>query len=505
MGASEHRSLRYVNDLVNIVHVGRWGSTRGRPSVALAAVLGAVLLAAACSGDELALRRTVAGEASSTASGLGPAATDGSGPAARPAGGAAGVDALGPGPGGQGPATPAGPAAPAAAVPPQRGATDRASDRGVTDDRIRIGVITTLSGGQRFVGEPPYRTALAYAADVNRRGGINGRQVEVIGYDVCIACPEDGLAQAKRAVEEDKVFAILNGFVANAALGPAVDYLESTGTPMIQTAGGFGMGPLSFMFGLDGPHRGAIDADFVNRYLTELGLPRKVALLRFAQPLDEEISSHQKAALQRLGIEVATEVAVEYGAAMTNQSSVVARMRNSGASMVVGSHGVVCAFNMQAAAQAGWDVPYLCSIFYGDFAVTIADDALRGRDVFADSDGFAHHDRPAPGVEHYRRVLSQYYPTGEIGLITMSSFLGMKVFEEGVASMGDDATRAGLLAFLNGLRDYDAGGLTPPFTVTPDDRVAIRGAYVLRLDEDRRWVPVTPDYVYPDPVHGLPR
>jgi branched-chain amino acid transport system substrate-binding protein len=447
----------------------------------------AALAFAACGGSEQGLRRTVAERVKVSD------APDGATPA-----GAAGV------PGGSGGAGPT-PAVSVPAIAAQTGGGARESDRGVTNDTITIGVITTLSGGQRFVGEPPYRMAVAYADELNRRGGINGRRVVVKGYDVCIACPEDGLAQAKRAVEEDHVFAILNGFVANAALGPAMDYLASTGTPMLQTADGLGLAPLQFQLGLDPPYRGAIDADFVSTYLDERGLPRKVALLRFSQPLDELISRHQRAALERLGIAVVDDVAVQYGAAMTNQSSQVARMRASGASMVVGSHGVVCAFNMQAATQIGWNVPYLCSILYGDFAVSIADDAVNGREVYADSDGFAPLSRPGPGVDRYRALMRDFYPAGEIGLITMSSFLGMLTFEEGVASMGDEVTREGLLRHMGSLRDYEAGGLTPPFTVTPANHIAIRGAYILKLDAQREWVPVSSDWVYPAAVHGLPR
>jgi branched-chain amino acid transport system substrate-binding protein len=462
---------------------------RRRPAALLLAVT--LVVAAACGPSEQGLRRTVAREGVASGAPAAPGVSGEGVPGAVDAGAPAGA----------GRASSGG----VPSIAPRTGSAPRASDRGVTDDSITIGVITTLSGGQRFVGEPPYRMAVAYADELNRRGGINGRKVVVKGYDVCIACPEDGLAQAKRAVEEDHVFAVLNGFVANAALGPAMDYLASTGTPMIQTADGLGLDAYQFQFGLDLPYRGAIDADFVRSYLDQKGLPRKVALLRFSQPLDELISRHQKAGLQKRGVEVVDEVAVQYGAAMTNQSSQVARMRASGASMVVGSHGVVCAFNMQAASQIGWNVPYLCSILYGDFAVSIADDAVEGRDVFADSDGFAPLSRPAPGVARYRDLMRDYYPAGEVGLITMSSFLGMLTFEEGVKAMGDAVTREGLLRHLGSLRGYDAGGLTPPFTVTPTDHIAIHAAYILRLDADRRWQPVSSDWVYPDPVHGLPR
>lgn len=384
-----------------------------------------------------------------------------------------------------------------------RGPVDRNSDRGVTATTIKIGVISVLSGGQRFVGEPPYRTALAYAEDVNRRGGINGRKIEVIGYDVCISCPEDGLAAAKKAVEQDGVFAILNGFVANASLGPAIEYLSKQHTPMIQTSGKVGVDPWLFAFGLELPNRGAVDADYANDYLEAKHLPKKVALLRFNTPLDDEVQKWQRIGLKRHGIEIVDEEAIEYGAGMTNQNSQTAKMQDAGAQLIVGSHGVVCAFNMLSAGQRKWNVPYLCTILYDQYAQDLAGDEVYNRDVLADSDGYATPDMPGPGVEKYNRVMSTYYPNYDVGLLTEYSFLGMQVFEDGVAQMGDDVTRSGLQQFLGSLTDYDGGGLVPKFTVTPTDHTAIKGALRLQLGPDGNWIRKSDGWVYPEAVHGL--
>ena len=459
-------------------------------AVALLVVL-SLLTAACATGDEVAMRRTVEGDLVAAGTQAPTAASPSNGTVAPSSTGA---------PVGQAAPTSSG-AGEVAAVP---GApVDRNSDRGVTDTTIKIGVISVLSGGQRFVGEPPYRTALAYAEDVNRRGGINGRKVQVIGYDVCISCPEDGLAAAKKAVEEDGVFAILNGFVANASMGPAIEYLSERETPMIQTSGKPTVDPWVYAFGLHLPYRGAIDADYALDYLEEKKLPKKVALLRFNTPLDEEVQKWQRIALERLGIEIVDEEAIEYGAGMTNQSSQTAKMQQSGAELVVGSHGVVCAFNMLSAGQRDWDVPYLCTILYDQYAQELAGDEIYARDVLADSDGYATPDMPGPGVEKYNRVMSTYYPGYDVGLLTEYSFLGMQVFEDGVASMGDGVTRKGLQHFLANLRDYDGGGLVPPFTVTPNDHTAVKGALRLQLGPDGSWIRKSDGWVYPDPVHGL--
>lgn len=392
----------------------------------------------------------------------------------------------------------------------QSQAVPAAATESIDDGPIRIGVLSTLSGGQKFVGEPPYRIALAYAERLNANGGINGRPLEILGYDVCTNCPDEGLAQAKKAVEKDDVFALVNTFVVNAALDQVVPYLNEQGIPMLQGSSGEQsrkpeLSPYNFSIGMTVPGRAAIGADFAKQYLTEQGKPLEVALLYFTDALTSYIAEEQEKALKRVGIKIVDKEPVTYDATMTNQTTQIIKMRSSGAQMVIGSHGVLCSFNMQAAEQNSWDVPYLCTIMYDPFTAQIAGPAaLTDRDVFADTEGYATMDIDAPGVNDFEALMSEYYPDGDIGLITMYSYMGMRVLEEGLRSMGDDITRAGLAQYVEGLTDYDAGGLTPPFTLGPDDHGGIDAGHIVRVLPDGTFDRMTEDWVYPAPVHGLP-
>ncbi|WP_436795087.1 ABC transporter substrate-binding protein [Actinospongicola halichondriae] len=375
---------------------------------------------------------------------------------------------------------------------------------------LKLGVLSTLSGGEKFVGEPPYRIALAYAERLNDRGGINGIDLEILGYDVCGNCPDEGLAQAKKAVEKDEVFALVNTFVVNASLDQVVPYLNDEGVPMVQGSSGAltrrpELTPYNFSVGLTVPNRAAIGADFAKKYLKEQGLPPKVALLYFTDSLTTYVAEEQRKALKRVGLEIVDEEPVTYDATMTNQSSQVIKMRAAGASMVIGSHGVLCAFNMQAADQANWSAPYLCTIMYDPFTATIAGhSALTDRDVFADTEGYATTDMKGSGMADYLELMDEYYPDGDVGLITMYSYLGMRMVEDGIRAMGNDVTQDGLVRYLEGLNGYDAGGLTAPFTLGPDDHGSITGGHIVQLNPDASFTRLTDDWVYPSAVHDLP-
>lgn len=408
-----------------------------------------------------------------------------------------------------------GPVGGPAGGPSASGSGSNPLDAGGDDDPtfegpIKIGVMSTLSGGQKFVGEPPYKIALAYAQRLNERGGINGVKLDILGYDVCTNCPDEGLAQAKKAVEKDKVFALANTFVVNASLDQVIPYLNEKRVPMIQGSSGSQsrkpeLSPYNFSVGLTIPNRAAIGADFAKKYLEEKGLPKKVALLYFTDALTSFIADNQRAALERVGLEIVDEEAVSYDATMTSQSSQVVKMRAAGAEMVIGSHGVLCAFNMQAADQADWPAPYLCTIMYDPFTATIAGkSALTDRDVFADTEGYATEDMPGEGMADYLQLMRDYYPDGDVGLITLYSYLGMRMIEDGIRSMGSDVTRSGLARYLEGLNKYDGGGLTAPFTLGPKDHGSINGAHVVKLNPDSTFTRLTKTWTYPAPLHNLP-
>ena len=75
---------------------------------------------------------------------------------------------------------------PGSAKPLNPGKPNYASDEGVTADVIRIGTIQPMDGPAAQLGRPLYRATQAYVNDLNARGGINGRRVELYLQTACI-------------------------------------------------------------------------------------------------------------------------------------------------------------------------------------------------------------------------------------------------------------------------------------------------------------------------------
>ena len=86
-----------------------------------------------------------------------------------------------------------------------------AAEVGVTNDRILIGQAAVLSGPAAQLGIQMRNGILAYFKELNEKGGVNGRKLELISEDDQYE-PKVAPGVTKKLIEEHKVFA-LTGYV----------------------------------------------------------------------------------------------------------------------------------------------------------------------------------------------------------------------------------------------------------------------------------------------------
>ncbi|MGD0572571.1 MAG: ABC transporter substrate-binding protein [Sedimentisphaerales bacterium] len=73
---------------------------------------------------------------------------------------------------------------------------------------IKVGAIFAVTGGAANLGGPEKKTAEMFVAKINKAGGVNGREIELIVKDSG-SKPENAISLAKQLIEEDKVLAII--------------------------------------------------------------------------------------------------------------------------------------------------------------------------------------------------------------------------------------------------------------------------------------------------------
>jgi branched-chain amino acid transport system substrate-binding protein len=75
-------------------------------------------------------------------------------------------------------------------------------------DTIKVGAILAVTGPASFLGAPEARTLEMLTEELNAKGGINGKKIQLIIKDSG-ASPEKAISFAKQLIEEEKVFAII--------------------------------------------------------------------------------------------------------------------------------------------------------------------------------------------------------------------------------------------------------------------------------------------------------
>jgi len=73
-----------------------------------------------------------------------------------------------------------------------------------SDDSVVIGYIGDLSGNDAYVGVPPQLFLEDYFAELNAKGGLLGKQVKLVSYDMQPDNAVDGSLACNRLINEDK-------------------------------------------------------------------------------------------------------------------------------------------------------------------------------------------------------------------------------------------------------------------------------------------------------------
>jgi branched-chain amino acid transport system substrate-binding protein len=103
------------------------------------------------------------------------------------------------------------------------------------DEPIRIGSFLTVTGPASFLGDPELKTLQMYVEELNAKGGVKGRKLELIHYDTG-GNAKDAVNFVKRLIKNDNVDLIVGGTTTGDTLAVIPD-VEKEGIPFISLAG----------------------------------------------------------------------------------------------------------------------------------------------------------------------------------------------------------------------------------------------------------------------------
>jgi ABC-type branched-subunit amino acid transport system substrate-binding protein len=355
-------------------------------------------------------------------------------------------------------------------------------DPGLTETTIKVGTILPTKGALAESGAAMRDVLTAYFEDLNSRGGIYNRKIELKMAETGVDATATA-ANARRLIEDGQVFTIVGGLSAGADKELAALTQEAE-IPFI--------GPSTLL-----PQLGFQ----TNRYIFYL-LP---GMAEQARALVNFSAQRQSLATARVRIvapenEIATTAAaaieeqckkagcadvqkVTYARAGYDAASLARSLKGADVVFFLGSNGEDVSFIREAAAS-GWtpNVFLLGTLAARDLhtAVPVS---------FKDKVFLAYPTVPTDvtpaGWAEFRALLEKYKLPMRHTAAQLSALAAAKILVDGLQRAGKDLSREKLIIALEGLYDYDTG-VTPRMTFGPNRRVGAAGAYILGIDPEKK-------------------
>jgi len=360
--------------------------------------------------------------------------------------------------------------------------TDR--DPGLTETGVKLGTILPTQGALAEMGAAMKDVLTAYFADVNDRGGIYNRRIEL----QTVETGTDAAATAKNArqlVEAGQVFAIVSGISAGADKELAA-LTQEVELPFI--------GPSTLL-----PHTGFQ----ANRYVFYLlpGMSEQArALVNFAANRPELKKSRLAIVHSENELTLAAAAAIEDQARKAGWNSVnrkayadgrfdaaeiagVLKREGTEAVFFLGAKGEEAAF-IKAAAASDWTPHvFLLGALSGRDLIEAVPLSFKNR-VFL-SFPTVPGDVTPEGLAELRALQQKYKFAPRHPASQLMALAAAKILIEALKRAGRDLSREKLVTALEGLYEYDTG-VTPRITFGPNRRVGAAGAYVVSIDPAKK-------------------
>jgi branched-chain amino acid transport system substrate-binding protein len=190
-------------------------------------------------------------------------------------------------------------------------------------DTIKIGSVLSVTGPAAFLGDPELKTLQMYVEDINKKGGVIGRQLELVHYDDgSDASKANGFG--KRLIDDDKVDIIVGGTTTGATMSMA-PLVEKAGVPFISLAGAVVIVEPVKKWVFKTPHTDRMAAEKLFEDMKKRGLT-KVALFSETSGFGQSGKKETEGVAAKYGI---TLVANEtYGPKDTDMSPQLTKIRN---------------------------------------------------------------------------------------------------------------------------------------------------------------------------------
>ncbi len=251
------------------------------------------------------------------------------------------------------------------------------------EDVIKIGHLAALTGDWAAYGQTEANSAKLAVAEINAKGGVLGKKLELLVYDFRTR-PEDAVNAFRRMAENDKVVAVIgaNGSGINIATAPLADkykvpQIGTVSTNLLVTVDEKGvLHPYMFRICFTDPYQGQLIAAFSAQELKKM----TAAVLwdvgsDYAQGLREFFMKYY----EQYGGKVVADLGFRAGTDVDFRAQLTTIRDSKAEVLVLPNMGKEMALIMKQARELGMkDIIFVGGDGYGEFMWEIAGDAMEG-------------------------------------------------------------------------------------------------------------------------------
>jgi branched-chain amino acid transport system substrate-binding protein len=330
-----------------------------------------------------------------------------------------------------------------------------AGEIGVSSDSILFGQAAVLAGPSSALGQGMRQGILAAFAEINAKGGIHGRKLKLVsrddGYD-----PDRSIAQTKKLIEEDRVFALI-GAVGTPTATATVPISAAANVPFIGpfTGAEFLRAPeLSNVVNIRASY--GAEAEAWIKHLTEDLHFKNIAIFYQDDSFGRDGLAGVKRALEKRGMELSAEGTFERNTKAVSGALRTLKRAEPEAVVMVGTYGP-CAEFIKLAHKGGFNPTFVNISFVGANALA-RELGAEGNGVIVSQVVPFPWDASVKVVAEYQAAAKALDPDLKPEFVSLEGYLSGRLAAAALEMSGPNPTRAGLLQLINSIGRFDISG-----------------------------------------------
>ncbi|RPF46939.1 amino acid/amide ABC transporter substrate-binding protein (HAAT family) [Thermodesulfitimonas autotrophica] len=348
-----------------------------------------------------------------------------------------------------------------------------------TKEPVKIGGIFDLTGPTADVGQPYADGAKAYIDYLNSKGGVNGRQVELIDIDYAYDKTK-ALEAYNKLVKQDQVAAILGwGTGDTEALKQmiAADKIPYISGSYSEGLLDINLCPYNFLVAASYSDQARIALKWIKDNWKESRKPR-VALIYNDTPFGKSPVADAKKYAAQIGIDIVADEVVDLKALDATSQMLDLKQKKADFAIIQGTSNLAATV-LKDAKKNGLSTRFIGLNWAADEKVIkLAGPAAEG---YIGVIPFAFPYEKVPGMAVIQEYLTaKGQKLEEKNQKFIQGWTSAMIMTEGIKRAGDKVTGEAIKAGLENLANFDTGGLSAPVTFTAQSH---RGSEKVRLAE----------------------